>query len=38
MGKDRESTEINSRLDAVRFRLMEIYREMELNGENITTR
>lgn len=38
MGKDRESAEINSRLDTVRFRIMEIYREMELNVEDITAR
>lgn len=37
-GKDRKSLEINSRLDSIRFRLMEIYREMEINGENITAR
>ena len=35
-GKDRKSLEINSRLDSIRFRLMEIYREMEINGEEIT--
>lgn len=35
-GKDRKSLEINSQLDSIRFRLMEIYREMEINGEEIT--
>lgn len=35
-GKDRKSLEINSRLDSIRFRLMEIYREIEINGEEIT--
>lgn len=34
--KDRKSLEINSRLDSIRFRLMEIYREIEINGEEIT--
>lgn len=38
MGKDRKSLEVNSRLDSIRFRLMEIYREMEINGEEITAR
>ncbi|MBK5721712.1 site-specific integrase [Dysgonomonas sp. Marseille-P4677] len=38
IGKDRKSVELNSRLDTVRFRLMEIYREMELNAEYITVR
>jgi len=36
--KDRKSLEINSRLDSIRFRLMEIYREMEISGEDITAR
>lgn len=38
MGKDRKSIEVNNRLDTVRFRIMEVYREMELNAENITAR
>jgi len=38
IGKDRKSTELNNRLDTVRFRLMEIYREMERNAEEITAR
>lgn len=38
IGKDRKSVELNSRLDTIRFRLMEIYREMELNAEDITAR
>lgn len=38
MGKDRKSLEVNNRLDSIRFRLMEIYREMEINGEEITAR
>lgn len=37
-GKDRKSLEINSRLNSIRFRLMEIYREMEINGEDISAR
>lgn len=37
-GKDRKSLEINSRLDSIRFCLMEIYREMEINGEDISVR
>lgn len=38
IGKDRKSIELNNRLDTVRFRLMEIYREMERNAEEITAR
>lgn len=37
-GKDRKSIELNSHLDTVCFRLMEIYREMGLNVEDITAR
>ena len=38
IGKDRKSIELNSRLDTIRFRIMEIYREMDLNKDDITAR
>lgn len=32
IGKDRKSQEVNNRLDSIRLRIMEIYREFELDG------
>lgn len=29
IGKDRKSQEVNNRLDSIRLRIMEIYRELE---------
>ena len=37
-GKDRKSLEVNNRLDTIRLRLMEIYREMEFNKEEINAK
>lgn len=36
IGKDRKSQEVNNRLDSIRLRIMEIYRELELDGVEIT--
>lgn len=36
IGKDRKSQEINNRLDTIKLRIMEIYRNMELDGKIIT--
>lgn len=36
IGKDRKSREINNRLDTIKLRIMEIYRNMELVGKIIT--
>ncbi|PXV57117.1 integrase-like protein [Dysgonomonas alginatilytica] len=38
IGKDRKSQEINSRLDTIRLRIMEIYRELEFDGAEINPR
>ncbi|WP_165026116.1 phage integrase SAM-like domain and Arm DNA-binding domain-containing protein [Dysgonomonas sp. ZJ279] len=38
IGKDRKSQEINSRLDTIRLRIMEIYRELEFDGVEINPR
>lgn len=35
IGKDRKSQEVNNRLDSIRLRIMEIYRELELDGVEI---
>lgn len=35
IGNDRKSHEINHRLDTVRLRIMEIYRELEFDGQEI---
>ncbi len=36
IGKDRKSQEINSRIDTIRLRIMEIYRELEFEGVEIS--
>lgn len=36
VGKDRKSQEINNRLDTIRLRIMEIYRELEFEAAEVT--
>lgn len=36
IGKDKTSNELNQRLDTIRLRVMQIHREMELDGESIS--
>ena len=35
IGKDRKLQEVNNRLDSIRLRIMEIYRELELDGADL---
>lgn len=36
LGTDRKNEELNNTLDVIRVKVMKIYREMELDGENVT--